>query len=408
VAAGAPRPRRRLQPGRAGAAPEPGPRMRINRWLTFLFQAITAGLAAAFVLVFLRPDLVAQRRPVVEVRQPAAAPGAEVAAPASFAVAVDRAAPAVVNIYTAKELRGPLMPPGHPAPPRWPELPEAPLRETETSLGSGVVFSEDGYVVTSNHVIAGASEIEVLLHDGRSSGARIVGTDPDTDLAVLRIDLEGLPTVTLGHSNQVRVGDIALAIGNPFGVGQTVTQGIVSATGRKRLGLNTYEDFIQTDAAINPGNSGGALINARGELIGVNSAIYSESGGSQGIGFAIPVDLVAAVMTQLIEHGRVIRGWIGISMNNLTPDLAEAFGLEEPAGVVVTGVYPGSPAEAAGIRRGDVILAVDGRKIYDGRSLMDLIAARQPGGEVRIRGLRQGHPLELTVAIAERPAMQAP
>ncbi len=379
--------------------------MQLRGILIFLSQSITVGLVAALLVLLLKPELLQESRPVVEVREsgvPTASPAAMLP---SFADAVEKAAPSVVNIYSTKvvERRPSLLDDplfrrffdGNPA--------VRPRRQLETSLGSGVLFSRQGYVITSNHVIAGADEIEILLRDGRSTRATLVGSDPDTDLAVLKVDLDDLPAIVLGDSTAMRVGDVVLAIGNPFGVGQTVTMGIVSATGRKRLGLSTFENFIQTDAAINPGNSGGALINPAGELIGINTAIYSRTGGSQGIGFAIPVDLAKEVMTEIIEHGRVIRGWIGVSINNVTPRLAEAFHLREVRGVVLAGIYRDSPAARAGLRQGDILLEFNGEPLIDARDLLERVARQKPGSVIRLGGLRgeKGFIAELTVA--ERP-----
>lgn len=324
---------------------------------------------------------------------------------ASYADAVALAAPSVVNIYTSRRVAGSpnpfaddpffrfffgdrLPPPGY---------------RTQTSLGSGVILSTDGYMLTNHHVIANADEIEVLLADGRTFDARVIGSDPESDLAVLHIRASGLEAITVGRSTDLRVGDVVLAIGNPYGVGQTVTSGIVSALGRSRLGISTFEDFIQTDAAINPGNSGGALINAHGDLIGINTAIFTRSGGSQGIGFAIPIHLALDVMEQLIERGRVVRGWLGIEMQEMTPQLAESFGIDGAFGVVVAGVLRGGPAERGGLMPGDVIRTINGREIADSRDALDAIARRAPGEEAVIEGIRAGEPLRLSVKVGERP-----
>ncbi len=321
------------------------------KFLSFIAQTITAGLAAAFLYILLvQPDLLRSSGTVVEVREtiqqetpphtPDGATSSLGSGPVSYADAVALAAPAVVNVHTAKVITRRVHP-----------LLDDPIfqhffgdrfkqsrKAIQTSLGSGVIISAQGYVLTNNHVIDGADEIRVLLADGRSSRATVVGTDVDTDLAVLRIEIENLPSIVIGDSGKLRVGDIALAIGNPFGVGQTVTLGIISATGRDQLGITAYEEFIQTDAAINPGNSGGALINAEGELIGINSAIFSRSGGSQGIGFTIPISLAKGVMKQIIEQGHVVRGWLGIEAQDLTPQLAETFGANTTNGVLIAGV----------------------------------------------------------------------
>lgn len=323
--------------------------------------------------------------------------------PASYASAVSSAAPAVVNLYTTKVVEKP----AHP-------LLEDPMlrqffgnslpgqRRLESSLGSAVIMSEDGYLLTNNHVTTGADQIIVALRDGRETLARVIGSDPETDLAVLKIDLDDLPAMRLGRSDNIRIGDVALAIGNPFGVGQTVTMGIISATGRNQLGLNTYEDFIQTDAAINPGNSGGALVDANGNLIGINTAIFSKSGGSQGIGFAIPVKLALDVMEEIIEHGQVIRGWLGIEVQPLTAELAESFGLEGRPGIVVAGIYRGGPAQRAGLQPGDLIVSIDGEPATDGRHSMNKVAQTRPGEKIDIEILRNGKPMTLTAEIGLR------
>ncbi|WP_018954261.1 Do family serine endopeptidase [Thioalkalivibrio sulfidiphilus] len=377
----------------------------------FLLQVVIAGIAAAALVLAFFPELVRDNgRPVVELRQGNGSSfGPRTEGPVSYADAVDHAAPAVVNIHTRKTvtqqahpfLEDPLFrrffgdrfepPPG---------------QRTQTSLGSGVILSPQGYVLTNHHVIRDADEIEVMLADGRSLEAQVVGTDPDTDLAVLRIQpgSEGLPSITIGGSAGLRVGDVVLAIGNPFGVGQTVTQGIVSATGRSRLGINTYEDFIQTDAAINPGNSGGALINAYGELVGINTAIFTRSGGSHGIGFAIPVDLARDVMTQIIEQGQVVRGWLGIEVQEITPQLAESFGLRDRRGVLIAGVLRDSPAGQAGLRPGDIITHIGGDRVNDAQDALNFIARARPGETLEMQGIRDGKTLEIRSQVGTRPA----
>lgn len=367
------------------------------------------GIAVAALILVFFPDLTGGRQAVVEVtRNESRTVDAGLQGPVSYADAVERAAPAVVNIHTRKTV----MQRPHP-------FADDPFfrhffgdrfdtpRE-QTNLGSGVVISPQGFILTNNHVIEGADEIEVLLFDGRTVPARIVGTDPDTDLAVLKIDTDGRPTpsIVVGGSAAVRVGDVVLAIGNPFGVGQTVTLGIVSATGRSRLGLNTYENFIQTDAAINPGNSGGALVNAYGELVGINTAIFTRSGGSQGIGFAIPVDLARDVLTQIIQNGSVVRGWLGIEVQEITPQLARAMGLEDVKGIIIAGVLPTGPAGRAGIRPGDVFTQIDDSTIVDAQDALNLIAARKPGQIMRIRGLREGKSFEAEAEVGQRPSRQ--
>ena len=324
--------------------------------------------------------------------------------PVSYADAVTVAAPAVVNLYTTKVINKP----NHP-------LFEDPQfrrffgdnspkqKRMESSLGSGVIMSPEGYILTNNHVTSGADQIVVALKDGRETLARVIGSDPETDLAVLKIDLKNLPAITIGRSDNIRIGDVTLAIGNPFGVGQTVTMGIISATGRNQLGLNNYEDFIQTDAAINPGNSGGALVDAIGNLTGINTAIFSKSGGSQGIGFAIPVKLAMEVMKSIIEHGQVIRGWLGIEVQPLTQELAESFGLSGRPGIVVAGIFRDGPAQKAGLQLGDVILSIDGEPAGDGRRSMNQVARIKPTDKVRIQVMRNGQELKLTAEIGLRP-----
>ncbi len=324
--------------------------------------------------------------------------------PVSYADAVTTAAPSVVNLYTTKVINKT----NHP-------LFEDPQfrrffgdnspkqKRMESSLGSGVIMSPEGYILTNNHVTSGADQIVVALKDGRETLARVIGSDPETDLAVLKIDLKNLPSITVGRSDNIRIGDVALAIGNPFGVGQTVTMGIISATGRNQLGLNNYEDFIQTDAAINPGNSGGALVDAIGNLTGINTAIFSKSGGSQGIGFAIPVKLAMEVMKSIIEHGQVIRGWLGIEVQPLTQELAESFGLSGRPGIVVAGIFRDGPAQKAGLQLGDVILAIDGEPAGDGRRSMNQVARIKPTDKVTIQVMRNGKELKLTAEIGLRP-----
>ncbi|MHB1241456.1 MAG: Do family serine endopeptidase [Gammaproteobacteria bacterium] len=385
--------------------------MRARDVVRFVLVWGFIGLAAGVALVTLKPDLFPGTRPVVQVREAPAAPTGSPAqpsdtAPVSYADAVQRAAPAVVNVYSAKvvtQRRNPLL-----DDPLFQhffgEQLAVPHPRLQTSLGSGVLVSAQGYVLTNNHVIDGADEIQVQLSDGRTGNAQVVGTDPETDLAVLRINLDKLPVIVIGNSRGLRVGDVVLAIGNPFGVGQTVTQGIVSATGRHALGLNTFEDFIQTDAAINPGNSGGALINAYGQLVGINTAIFTRSGGSQGIGFAIPARLATNVLTQIIEHGSVVRGWLGIDAQDLTPDLAESFGMNSPQGFVVAGVAHGGAADQAGVRLGDVITNINGQAVKDARDALNHIARQTPGTKIQIQGLRDGRFFDITAVLQRRPS----
>jgi len=394
------------------------PPMTLSNSIRFVFQAVTIGLAAAFVILILKPELLVTQRQTVEIRQVAAP---ESPAPSgtgslnsasildlSFASAVETAAPAVVNIFTQKRIRersNPLL--DDPVFRRFfgNNLP-TPQERLQNSLGSGVIISDQGYLLTNFHVIQGADDVVVLLRDGRSAVARLIGSDPETDLAILQIPLSNLPSITLGHSEHLRVGDMVLAIGNPFGVGQTVTMGIVSATGRNRLGINTFENFIQTDAAINPGNSGGALVNLAGELVGINTAIFSRSGGSQGIGFAIPGQLATDVMRQIIEQGRVVRGWLGIEAQDLTEELAATLGVTGGRGVVVTSLLREGPAYQAGIQPGDLLTLIEGEAIINTRAVLDRVTRLKPGTQVRITGLRGGTPFEAMATIRERPVAQ--
>ncbi len=325
--------------------------------------------------------------------------------PASYADAVAKAQPAVVNIYTTKIITRRYHPfYDDPAIRRFFGMNSAPKRQRmQSSLGSGVIISTSGYIVTNNHVIEGADEIIVSLNDGRQAMASVIGTDPETDLAVLYIDAPDLPSITLVQGHQIRVGDIALAIGNPFGVGQTVTQGIVSALGRTQSGISSFVDFIQTDAAINPGNSGGALINAYGELIGINTAIYSKSGGSQGIGFAIPIDLAKQVLKELVEHGSVTRGWLGIEPQVLNERLAKAFNLPYISGLLVSGIFKNSPAHQAGIQPGDIITQINGKAIENPKATMLMISNMRPDEKVVIGIVRHGKELDVTATVSTRP-----
>lgn len=375
----------------------------MNKALRYLGWPVLAGLLLALSIILLFPRWVGLAPDTHGLRQ-AAPPGPAGSGPVSYADAVERAAPAVANLYTTKLVDKPAHPLfGAPQFRRFfgDNLPEQ--RRMESSLGSAVIMSPEGYLLTNNHVVAGADQIVVALKDGRETLARLIGSDPETDLAVLKIDLPELPAITLGHSDRIRIGDVTLAIGNPFGVGQTVTMGIISATGRNQLGLNTYEDFIQTDAAINPGNSGGALVDAHGNLIGINTAIFSRSGGSQGIGFAIPTRLALEVMEAIIEHGQVIRGWLGIEVQPLSAELAESFGLTGHSGIVVAGIYRNSPALHAGLRPGDVILAIDGAIVQDGRQAMNQVARKRPGQTVHVEVARGGGRLTLEAEVGMRP-----
>jgi len=371
-------------------------------WLLFS-QAVTVLLAAYFVMATLKPDwlgrgstlTVSSGVPLVEA--PPSPSGA--APPGSFRLAAQRASAAVVSINTSKAAER------HPyANDPWfrfffgeqGAMPQA-------GLGSGVIISPDGYILTNNHVVEGADEIEVVLNDSRRSRAKVIGTDPDTDLAILKVSLDRLPVITLGSSDSLQVGDQVLAIGNPFGVGQTVTSGIVSALGRNQLGINTFENFIQTDAAINPGNSGGALVDGYGQLMGINTAIYSRSGGSMGIGFAIPVSTAKLVLEGIVKDGVVRRGWIGVEPADLSPELMETFGVKAKRGVLITGVLQNGPAAQAGIKPGDVILEVAGKQISNVSELLSGVAGLKPGTASRFRVLRRDEALELNVTPGLRP-----
>jgi serine protease DegS len=381
--------------------------MKPSSTLRFVLQMVVIGLALAFVLTTLWPQIGGKSLAPVEILQSPGVPSSRQSGPASYADAVDHAAPAVVNINTAQVVT--VQP--HPFfdDPVFrqffgngQELIQ-PRKQVKTSLGSGVILSKEGYILTNNHVVREADAIQVSLRDGRRVEARVVGTDPETDLAVLKVDLDNLPTITLGNSEQLRIGDVVLAIGNPFGVGQTVTMGIVSATGRSKLGINTFENFIQTDAAINPGNSGGALVDAYGNLIGINTAIFSKSGGSQGIGFAIPMSLAKTVLADIIQHGRPLRGWLGIEAQPITPAIAKNLKLENTKGVIVSGVMRDGPSHKAGLQPGDVITAIDDKVINDASDALVAISSHRPGARVRLKIYREGKVLELTVTAIERP-----
>jgi serine protease DegS len=325
--------------------------------------------------------------------------------PISYADAVSKAKPAVVNIASSKlvtERVHPLL--EDPGFRRFFGLNQAPRRQRMMeSLGSGVIISPSGYILTNNHVIAEADQIKVGLSDGRESVAIVVGTDPETDLALLYVDMPDLPVITLANTDNIRVGDVVLAIGNPFGVGQTVTKGIASALGRHQSDLSSFVDFIQTDAAINPGNSGGALINAYGDLIGINTAIYSNSGGSHGIGFAIPISTAKQVVKELVQHGQVIRGWVGIEPQVLNPALATALNLPNIDGLLVVVIAKNGPAHIAGVHPGDIITHMNGNLIDDPRAAMEMIANMTPGAKVTIRVNRQSQALDILVIVGARP-----
>lgn len=382
-------------------------------WLIFA-QTVTISLAVLFVVSTLKPEWLGRGNGIVALHEVAAGSD-QVSAAAGFRDAAKTALPSVVHIYTTKEVKTP----------RHPLLDDPVFRhffgdrfgdsdnepQQTSGLGSGVIVSANGYILTNYHVVEAADDIEVALADGRKSKARIVGSDPDTDLAVLQIkgaDKSPLPAITFGQMDSVKVGDVVLAIGNPFGVGQTVTMGIVSALGRSHLGINTFENFIQTDAAINPGNSGGALVDASGNLIGINTAIYSRSGGSLGIGFAIPVSTAKAVMEQIVQNGTVTRGWIGVEVQDITPELAESFRLPSSDGALISGVVRGGPADVAGVKPGDILLAVGGKKVEDPETMLNLVANLHPGQSTAFKLRRGQGEVELSIKIGKRPPMRRP
>ncbi len=368
-------------------------------WLVFA-QATTVGLAILFIVVTLRPEwlrtaptgVATVATPVannVSIQQVAPTDSTRGAALTSYSEAARRAMPAVVSVYTARERqRG-----------RRPD----PFSEPIGSLGSGVVATSDGYILTNNHVIEGSDQIAVQLPDGRELDAKLVGADPESDLAVLKVAVGDLPAVTFGRAENLRVGDVVLAIGNPFNVGQTVTMGIVSALGRNELGINRYENFIQTDAAINQGNSGGALVDASGYVVGINSAIFSRTGGSVGIGFAIPTSIVTTVMDQLIKNGKVTRGYFGIEPVDITPDLAETLKLPESKGVVVRTVERSAPAGKAGMEPFDVMVSINDQAVATTAGMLSQIAQLPPGSHARVKVLRKGRETDLDVTVGERP-----
>ena len=379
---------------------------RFGRGLTFIAGSVVGGLALAFVIVALHPSLIRAPRPASAPSRPSApeAPPQRREPPVlSYASAVERAAPAVVNIYTARvvteqvnpfpfgnfgELFGNVLPMYR--------------QRIERTLGSGVIVDKQGHIVTNYHVIANAAAIRVQLADGRVAVPRIVGVDPDTDLAVLQINLPHLPVIAFGQSSRVRVGDVVLAIGNPLGLSQTVTNGIVSATGREDLGISAFDDFIQTDAPINFGNSGGALVNSNGQLIGINTAIVAKNLGVEGIGFAIPVDMVRGVLHDIIKYGKVIRGWIGIVPEDISEAQARQVGLAH-GGVVIAYVYEGSPAEQVGLKPGDLLLELDGKPVQSAEQARVEIAARKPGSTLKVQVQRGTNKLNLTMPVKQRP-----
>jgi Do/DeqQ family serine protease len=381
-------------------------------WLVFS-QAVTVAVAVLFVVMTLKPDWLPRSTMGLSGRLPAptliqAAPRPVPAAAsadggdAGYAAAAKRAAPAVASIVASSSVAAN------------PHANDPAFRfffgDDETTpragMGSAVIVSAEGYLLTNHHVVAGADDIEVQLADGRQASARLVGSDPETDLAVLKIDLDRLPVMVFGDIASLDVGDAVLAIGNPFGVGQTVTSGIVSALGRNQLGLSTFENFIQTDAAINPGNSGGALVDAEGHLVGINTAIFSRSGGNMGIGFAIPVDTAQQVLQSLVRDGRVTRGWIGVETRELSADLAESFGLPVREGVLVTGVLQDGPASKGGMRPGDVVVRVGEQAVKNPAQLLAAVAALTPQAAAEIGVQRGPQALALSVTVAERPPMR--
>ncbi len=369
-----------------------------GRGLIFVAGSIVGGLALAFMIVALRPDLV-RRDAIASTPPPTAAPAAQ-SPQVTYAAAVRRAAPAVVNIYTARVVTERVAPSSLDELFReaWPRY----RQRIENSLGSGVIVDHDGHIVTNHHVIANADAIRVQLADERVAEARIVGRDPDTDLAVLRIDLKDLPVVPFGRSDRLQVGDVVLAIGSPVGLSQTVTHGIVSATTRT-LGVATFEDFIQTDAAINVGNSGGALIDTDGALVGINTAIIAKNLGVEGIGFAIPVDLVRGVLADIIANGRVIRGWLGIVPQDVPEYQRAQLGLPS-TGVLIANLYVGSPAQKAGLQPGDVLTDIDGTPVRNAQEAIARVAAhRKPGETIKLRLIRSGKPFDVQTQVIEQP-----
>lgn len=372
-------------------------------WLLFS-QTVTVLVAAYFVVATLQPGWLGKGTTRsgagISLLEAPATPAAQPVA-GSFSVAARKAAPAVVSINTSKAVRHPRS-----NDPWFQFFFGDQGSQAQAGLGSGVIVSPDGYILTNNHVVEGADEIEVTLNDSRRARARVIGTDPDTDLAILRIELDKLPVIVLGNSDALAVGDQVLAIGNPFGVGQTVTSGIVSALGRTQLGINTFENFIQTDAAINPGNSGGALVDVNGNLMGINTAIYSRSGGSMGIGFAIPVSTARLVLDGIVKDGQVTRGWIGVEPNELSPELAETFGVKATEGVIITGVLQDGPAAQAGMRPGDVIVRVDGKNVANVSELLTAVAALKPGEASPFVVQRGDKMVELNISPGVRPRPQ--
>lgn len=376
--------------------------------LSFVLKASSLGIVAALVIVLLITlnqsgifDRNTATTPAISTTAPSGS--VPLSGPFSYAEAVARAAPSVVNVYTRKTVQVQDNTAASSILEHFFGIPPQPRSRVQSGLGSGVIFSELGHIVTNYHVVQGAEDIRVSLKDGRDYPARFIGADPETDLAILKIPSGQFEHIALGQSDNLRVGDVVLAIGNPFGVGQTVTMGIVSATGRDHLGLNTFENFIQTDAAINPGNSGGALINPRGELVGINSAIFSKTGSSLGIGFAIPVDMVKTVLSQMIQYGKVIRGWLGVEGHDLTPGQQQYLGSR---GVLIAGIYRNGPADKAGLQYGDVIIEINQRPVPNTHSLLDIISSNKPGTKLDVRIWRNNEYKNLTAVLTQRPQAQ--
>jgi serine protease DegS len=383
--------------------------MKLIKVVGFLFQFGLIGLAVATIYLVVASDR--DRGEILAFLTGSGQPTAEYSesstAPFSYADAVSLSAPSVVTIYTTKiitEKSHPLLEDPVFGQFFGDQLQRRQRSHSETNLGSGVIIGAEGYILTNQHVIDGADEILIALADGRGSQALLIGQDKETDIAILQIPLTGLAGIRVADMPTIRVGDVALAIGNPLNVGQTVTMGIVSATGRDRIGLNTFENFIQTDAAINPGNSGGALINARGELIGINTAIFSQTVGAQGIGFAIPISLALDIMQQIIEFGEVTRGWLGVEGTEISARAALATGDPGIKGALIVGVFIDSPADRAGIRSGDIVVAVDGKPVPGIRDLLDKITRHKPGEQVKITIYRGPEKLTLEMKVTRRPS----
>jgi len=372
-------------------------------WLLFA-QTVTVLVAVWFVLITLKPEWVQRPSWNTDLQIFEVAPGAisPTSSAGSLSFAAKKASPAVVSINTSQ--KGALEKNKDP----WFRYFFGDQDDSaQTGLGSGVIVSPQGYILTNNHVVEAADEILVMLNDGRQTQAKVIGTDPETDLAVLKVNLDKLPVMVMNNSEQVQVGDIVLAIGNPFGVGQTVTSGIVSALGRNQLGINTFENFIQTDAAINPGNSGGALVDVQGNLLGINTAIYSKSGGSMGIGFAIPVSIAKQVLEGIVKDGLVTRGWIGVEPTELTPELAQTFNVNRQEGVIITGVLQTGPAFKAGVRPGDMLLAVNDHKVQNVAELLAQVSLLKPGVDAQLKILRKEQEQLLSVTPLQRPKVRA-